>query len=107
MPAIRQDRAANSTTATGLDRPPARAAVESVLTDLLTELRRRGDRLLDLDQVSDRTTLARSTIWQLENAGQFPRRRQITANKVGWLESEIEAWIAGLPTVREAREDCR
>ena len=52
---------------------PTRAAVEHVLSDLLAELRRRGDRLLDVKQVSDRTTLSRNTIWVLERAGRFPR----------------------------------
>lgn len=28
----------------------------------------------------------------------------ITANKVAWLESEIDAWIASRPTARESRE---
>jgi predicted DNA-binding transcriptional regulator AlpA len=40
----------------------------------------------------------------LERAGGFPSRRQITANKVAWLESEIDAWIASRPTAREARQ---
>ena len=38
--------------------------------------------------------LARSTVWRLEKAGKFPAHRQISANAVGWLESEIEEWIA-------------
>jgi predicted DNA-binding transcriptional regulator AlpA len=40
----------------------------------------------------------------LERAGGFPSRRQITANKVAWLESEIDAWIASRPTAQEARQ---
>jgi prophage regulatory protein len=82
---------------------PTRLAVDQVLSDLLAELRRRGDRLLDVKQVSDRTTLSRNTIWELERTGRFPSRRQITANKVAWLESEIDGWIASRPTVREVR----
>src|ERR1700724_1028749 len=49
----------------------------------------------------------RNTIWGLERAGAFPRRRQITANKVAWLESEVDAWIASRPTAQEARDDRR
>jgi prophage regulatory protein len=86
---------------------PTRVAVEHVLSDLLEELRRRGDRLLDVKQVTDRTTLSRNTIWCLERAGDFPRRRQITANKVAWLESEVDAWIASRPTAQETRESQR
>jgi prophage regulatory protein len=84
---------------------PTRTAVEHLLSDLLSELRRRGDRLLDVKQVTGRTTLARNTIWELERAGNFPRRRQITANKVAWLESEIDAWIASRPTAQQARDE--
>lgn len=83
---------------------PTRLAVDHVLSDLLAELRRCGDRLLDVKQVSHRTTLSRNTIWELERTGRFPSRRQITANKVAWLESEIDGWIASRPRVREARQ---
>ena len=38
--------------------------------------------------------LARSTVWRLEKAGKFPAHRQISPNAVGWLESEIDEWIA-------------
>lgn len=33
-------------------------------------------------------------ILRLEAAGKFPKRLQIGANRVGWLLSDIEAWIA-------------
>jgi hypothetical protein len=29
--------------------------------------------------------------------------RQITANKVAWLKSEVDAWIASRPTAQHAR----
>ena len=38
--------------------------------------------------------ISRSTIWRLEKDGAFPRRRQISANAVGWLREEIESWIS-------------
>ncbi|MGA7328313.1 MAG: AlpA family phage regulatory protein [Rhodomicrobium sp.] len=31
---------------------------------------------------------------RLEAAGKFPRRIKIGENRVAWLESEIDAWIA-------------
>jgi predicted DNA-binding transcriptional regulator AlpA len=34
------------------------------------------------------------TLWREERAGRFPKRRKITARRVGWLESEIREWIA-------------
>ena len=38
--------------------------------------------------------LSRTTAWRMERSGLFPARRQIGANSVGWLRSEINAWIA-------------
>lgn len=33
------------------------------------------------------------TIWRLEKAGQFPKRRQISPGRVAWLASEVDAWV--------------
>ena len=53
-------------------------------------------RLLRFPEMKPRIgDLSRSTVWRLERAGKFPARRQISTNSVGWLESEIDAWIAG------------
>lgn len=53
------------------------------------------DEILREPQVKQLTKLARTTRWRLERAGQFPKRRQLGANSVGWLRSEIDAWIKG------------
>lgn len=37
--------------------------------------------------------LSRVTVWRMERDERFPRRRQLSANSVGWLQSEIEAWV--------------
>jgi prophage regulatory protein len=34
------------------------------------------------------------TIWRWEKAGKFPARRRLGPNIVGWLESEVDEWIA-------------
>ena len=47
------------------------------------------DRLIDIARVCQLTSLSRTTIWRLEGAGHFARRRQISPNRVGWLLSEI------------------
>ncbi|MBV5336487.1 MAG: AlpA family phage regulatory protein [Deltaproteobacteria bacterium] len=39
------------------------------------------------------TKLSRSTIWRLEAKGDFPQRRLIGAKSVGWINSEILAWV--------------
>jgi len=35
----------------------------------------------------------------MENEGKFPKRRQLGANSVGWIESEVQEWIAERPQV--------
>ncbi len=32
-------------------------------------------------------------IHRLEKAGKFPKRIQLGPNRVGWLASEVEAWL--------------
>ena len=45
-------------------------------------------------QVEGRTGLGRSSIYALIADGQFPTPIRLSANTVGWLEHEIDAWIA-------------
>jgi prophage regulatory protein len=45
---------------------------------------------------------SRRHLLTLEGNKQFPRRVPIGANRVGWVEAEIEAWIDG--KVAEARQ---
>ncbi len=33
-------------------------------------------------------------IWRFERDGKFPKRIKLGANRVGWLLSEVEDWIA-------------
>jgi prophage regulatory protein len=51
------------------------------------------NRFLREKEVRARTGLSRTTRWRLEQAGDFPTRRRLSANAIGWLESEIEAWM--------------
>lgn len=41
------------------------------------------------------TGLSRTTRWELERHGQFPPRRRLGVNSVGWLESELREWMHG------------
>ena len=52
-----------------------------------------GEKLLNSKAVQERTGLSRATLWRLENAGTFPKKKRITPGRVGWLESEIDEWI--------------
>jgi prophage regulatory protein len=53
----------------------------------------RTQRLLGFSEVTSRTGISRSTVWRLEQSKSFPARRQISANRVGWLEHEIDDWV--------------
>ncbi len=57
----------------------------------------RGLRILRVREVVARTGLSRSTLWRLEQKGHFPARRQISAGAVGWLESDVENFLASRP----------
>lgn len=55
------------------------------------------DRFLSETEVLITTGLSRMTRWRLEKEGDFPKRRKISSQKVGWLESEIKEWINTRP----------
>lgn len=62
-----------------------------------TDIAREPERFIDFDEVHRRTGLSRVTIWRKERAGDFPQRRLITANRVGWVESEVARWLESRP----------
>ncbi|MEY9884953.1 helix-turn-helix transcriptional regulator [Bradyrhizobium sp. USDA 329] len=33
-------------------------------------------------------------LWRLERAGKFPKRVRLSAQRIAWLEAEIDEWIA-------------
>ncbi len=51
----------------------------------MTILRRRA--------VCERAGLSYSSIRRLELAGDFPVRRQLGPNSVGWIASEVDDWL--------------
>ena len=57
--------------------------------------------ILRRKQVEKRTGLSRSTIYLRIQAGSFPRPINLGACAVGWLENEIEAWLAARLEVRD------
>lgn len=52
-------------------------------------------KFLKLQQVMDRTTLCRSSIYNLINAGEFPKSVAVIGKRKTWLESDIEDWMMG------------
>lgn len=51
-------------------------------------------RVLRLPAVEHKCGLKRSRIHELEAQGRFPRRIKISDRASGWLEHEIDAWLA-------------
>jgi len=41
--------------------------------------------------------LSRTTLWRMERRGDFPKRLRLGPSTVGWLESEVQDWIASRP----------
>jgi prophage regulatory protein len=54
-------------------------------------------KFLRIRQVMQLTGLSRMTIYRLELAGRFPKRRRLSENSVAWLESDIAEWADSLP----------
>jgi prophage regulatory protein len=52
-----------------------------------------SDTILRLPAVRAATGLCRSTIYERISTGTFPKPIQLGGGSVGWLSSEIEAWI--------------
>jgi prophage regulatory protein len=53
--------------------------------------------MLSKKQVMKRTGLSAVTIWRRVKVFDFPIPRQLTPNRIGWLESEIEEWEESRP----------
>ena len=50
-------------------------------------------RFLKLQQVIDKTTLCRSSIYNLINSGDFPDSVAVMGKRKAWLESDVEDWM--------------
>jgi prophage regulatory protein len=51
------------------------------------------DKLLRINDVSAKTTLAKSTIWLKMAKGEFPKPTKLSPAINVWKESQIDAWI--------------
>lgn len=50
-------------------------------------------RLVRLSEILRRVPYSEAHIWRLERSGKFPRRTQLGANRVAWVEAEIDEWL--------------
>ncbi len=58
-------------------------------------------------QVEDRTGLSRSTIYLRIQEGTFPKPINLGTRAVGWLEHEIDGWLAACIENRDSRHEVR
>jgi len=64
------------------------------LNDSSLEPRTNSSKILRLNQVQEVTGLGRSLIYQLQSQNLFPQSIKIGIRAVGWVESEVQQWIA-------------
>jgi prophage regulatory protein len=53
------------------------------------------DRIIRFPELVQIVGRPRSSIYLMMRNGQFPAGRKIGTRAVGWLQSEIDAWLAG------------
>ena len=51
-------------------------------------------RVLRLPDVLARVSLSKSTLWRLINDGEFPEPIKLGPRATGWIEEEVDDWIA-------------
>jgi len=61
---------------------------------VLSDTRRSAQSILRLPVVKARTGLSRSSIYAMVAEGEFPAQIPIGKRAIGFIESEIDAWIA-------------
>lgn len=55
--------------------------------------------LLTVQEVCAKLHISRSQYFKTRKSEGFPKPRQITTKRIGWIESEIDAWIISRPVV--------
>lgn len=55
------------------------------------------DRYITESECHRMSGLPRVTRWRMEKRGEFPQRRRLSPNRVGWLASEVFAWMESRP----------
>ena len=58
------------------------------------------DRVIDAKELVRIVPVSLMHIWRLERAGEFPARIRLGSKKVGWILSEVMAWIEAKKTAR-------
>lgn len=57
------------------------------------------DRIITLAEVRARFPVDRTTLYKMHTSGRFPKPVNLGVRRLGWRESDVQAWLAS----REAR----
>jgi len=68
----------------------------------MNEVSMENDRFVREPERREITGLSASTWWRKEQHGEVPRRRRLSTNIVGWLESELRDWVKKQAMAKEA-----
>jgi len=60
-------------------------------------------RIIRKQEVKLKTGLPNSTIYELISQGKFPKQIKLSVRSSGWLESEINEWIAEKISERDSK----
>ena len=64
-------------------------------------MKKQLDRVVRKPEALNRVGLSDPTIWRMEKEGRFPKRIHLGPQSVGWLESELVAWLEKRKQARE------
>lgn len=70
----------------------------------VTTQKQKNEKILRKCEVRKIVGLSDATLWRMEKARKFPTRLRLGAGAVGWLESEIQEWIAARAADRGAEQ---
>ena len=59
-----------------------------------SQVEQASPRILRQPTVEERVGVHGVTLWRWERAGQFPKRVKLGPHAVGWIESEVNDWLA-------------
>ncbi|KJV07551.1 helix-turn-helix transcriptional regulator [Methylocucumis oryzae] len=60
----------------------------------------KSNKIIRLPVTIQKTGLSRSTIYSLLKAGKFPKQIQLSPRTMGFLESEVDQWLADKASAR-------
>jgi len=64
-----------------------------------------AQKIIRLADLHNYVGLRRTQVQQLIKEGRFPRPVQLSARRIGWLESEVAAWQATRIAARDRGDD--